>query len=83
MIVGFWSFSIVFEYYFRRETIFPHLGKPSSRNFPVGTRSKTSSLTSITAVDSQQRLVVKPKFIQSISACKNHSISLLSSSNHL
>ena len=50
-----------------------HLEKPSSKTyFPVGTRSKTSFLTSTTAVDTQQmskiqsRLVVKPKIIESI-----------------
>ena len=44
-----------------------HLGKLSSKSFPVGTRSKKSFLTSTTAVDTkkmliiQSRLVVKPK----------------------
>ena len=53
-----------------------HLEKPNSKTFPVGTRSKTSFLTSTTAVDTQQmsktqsRLVVKPKIIESLSACK-------------
>ena len=44
----------LFEYFLRQETIFPQLvkrllkafGKPSSKTFPVGTRSKTSFLTS-------------------------------------
>ena len=47
--------------------------KPSSKTyFPVGTRSKTSFLTSATAVDTQQMskiqsgLMVKPKIIESI-----------------
>ena len=66
-----------------------HLEKPSSETFPVGTRSKTSFLTSTTVVDTQQiskiqsRLIVKPKLIESLSACKNHSINLLDSSNHM
>ena len=65
------------------------LGKPSSKTIPVGTRSKTSFLTSTTAVDTQRmskiqsRLVAKPKIIQSLSPCKNYSINLLDSSNHL
>ena len=55
----------------------------------MGTRSKTSFLTSTTAVDTQQmskiqsRLVVKPKIIQSLSPCKNHLINPLDSSSHL
>ena len=55
----------------------------------MDTRSKTSFLTSTTPVDTQEmskiqsRLVVKPKIIQSLSPCKNHSINLLNSSNHL
>ena len=55
----------------------------------MGTKSKTSFLTSTTAVDNQQmsntqsRLVVQPKIVQSLSPYKNHSISLLDSSNHL
>ena len=55
----------------------------------MGTRSKTSFLTSTTAVATQQMLkiqsrqVVKPKFIQSLSPCENYSINLLNSSNHL
>ena len=58
------------------------------KTFLVSTSSKTSFLTSTTAVDTQQmskiqsRLLVKPKIIQSLSACKNHSINLLDSSNH-
>ena len=66
-----------------------HLGKTSSKTFPVGTRNKTTSLTSTTAVDTQPmseiqgRLVVKPKITQPLSACKNDSISLLDSSNHM
>ena len=70
-------FSIFFfEYCIRQETIFPHLsfyqkhlGKPSSKKFPVSTRSKTY-LTGTTAVDTQQmskiqsRLVAKTKIIQ-------------------
>ena len=54
----------------------------------MGTTSKTL-LKSTTAVDIQQmsdipsRLVVKPKILQSLSACKNYSINLLDSSNHL
>ena len=68
-----------------------HLGTPSSKTFPVGTRNKTSFLTGATAVNTQQmypesiqsRLVVKPECIQSLSQCKNHSINLLNSSNHL
>ena len=57
--------------------------KPSSKTFPVDTRFKTSFLTSTTAVDTQQmseiqsRLVVKPKIIESLSACKKNSINLL------
>ena len=90
--IGFWSFPIFFRVFHRQETIFPHLiklllkkdlGKPSSKTFPMGTRRKTSFLTSATAVDTQQiskiqsRLVVKPKIIQSLSPCKNHLINPL------
>ena len=85
--LSFWSLPHFFEYCIRQETIFPHLiklllkkhlGKPSSKTSPVGTRSKTSFLTSTTAVGTQQmskiqsRLVVKPKIIQLLSLCKNH-----------
>ena len=96
--IGFWSFPIFFRVFHRQETIFPHLiklllkkhlGKPSSKTLPMGTRRKTSFLTSATAVDTQQiskiqsRLVVKPKIIQSLSPCKNHLINPLNSSNNL
>ena len=91
-------FPYFFEYCIRQKKIFPHLiklllkkklGKLSFKFFPVGTRSKTSFLTSATAVDTQQmsmiqsRLDVKPKIIQSLSAFKNQSINQLDSSNHL
>ena len=65
------------------------MGKPSSKTFSMGTRSKTSFLTSTTAVNTQliskiqSRLVVKPKFIHILSPCKNYLINLLDSSNHL
>ena len=89
-IVGFnscagWAhFPYFFDYCVRQGTIFSYLIKflikvlktPSSKTFPVGTRSKTSFSTSSTAVDTQQmlkiqsRLVVKAKIIKSLSACK-------------
>ena len=84
----FWLFSIFFQVLHSPFTK-KNLEKPSSKTFPVGTRSKTSFLTSTNAVDTQQmskiqgRLVVKPKIIESLSACKNHSINLLNSSNHM
>ena len=80
--IGFWSFPIFFPvlhltgnklFKLNQAFIKNHLEKPSSKTyFPVGTRSKTSFLTSTTAVDTQQmskiqsRLVVKPKIIESI-----------------
>ena len=83
-----------FEYCIRQEIIFPHLiklvllktfGNPSSKTFPVGNRSKTF-LTGTTVYTQQMskirtRLVVKPKIIQSLSTCQNHSINLLDSLN--
>ena len=92
--LGFWSFPIFFSTGNNLSTlnqtlIKKYLGKPSSKTFPVGTRNRTSFLTSTTAVDTQQMskiqttLVVKPNIIQSLSQCKNHSINLLDSSNHL
>ena len=64
------------------------MGRPNSKTFPAGTVNKTF-LTSTTAMDTQQmskiqsRLAIKPKIIQSLSACKNHSVNLLYSSNLL
>ena len=62
------------EYCIRQETIFPHLlmlllkafGKPSSKTFPAGTRSKTSFLTSTTAVDTQQMWKIQKQPSRSI-----------------
>ena len=76
-------FPYFLEYCIRQETNFSHLiklllkkehsEKPSFKTyFPVGTRSKTSFLTSTTALNTQQmskmqgRLGVKPKIIASI-----------------
>ena len=55
-------FHTFYEYCIRQETKVPHIikillktfGKGSYKTFPVGTRSKTSFLTSTTAVDIQQ-----------------------------
>ena len=94
---SFWSFPILLEYYIIQETIFPHLinlllkafGEISSKTFPADTTSKILFLTSATAVGIQQmskiqcRLVVKPKIIKLLTACKNHSTNLLNLSNHL
>ena len=94
--LGLWSFPIFFQvlHYtgnnfstLNQAFIKKHLGKLSSKTFPVGTRNKTF-LIGTTAMDIQpmskiqSRLVVKPKIIQSLSACKNHSINLLDSSNY-
>ena len=55
----------------------------------MGARSKTSFLTSATGVEAQQmskiqnRLVVKPKSIESLSSCKSNSMNLIYSSNHM
>ena len=80
--IGFWSFPIFFPvlhltgnklFKLNQAFIKNHLEKPSSKTyFPVGTRSKTSHLTSTTVADTQQilkiqrRLVVTPKIIESI-----------------
>ena len=63
-LIGFWSFPIFFQVLHKTgDKLFTlhqaftkkHLEKPSSNTyFPVGTRSKTSFLTSATAVDTQQ-----------------------------
>ena len=58
------------EYFISQETIFPYLiklllkkllEKPSSKSFPMGTRSKTLFLTSATAVDTQQILKIQSR----------------------
>ena len=66
------------------------MGKPISKVSPEGTRSKTSFLTSPTAVEPQHYmsriqsiLAIKPKIIPSLSTSKYHSINLLHSPNHL
>ena len=96
--LGFWSFPMFFRVLHptgnnlftpNQAFIKKHLEKGISKTFPVGTKSKTSFLTSKTAVGTQQiskiqnRLVVKLKIIESLSACKNHSINWLDSSNHM
>ena len=96
--LGFWSFPMFFRVLHQtgnnlftpnQAFIKKHLEIGSSKTFPVGTKSKTSFLTSKTAVGTQQiskiqnRLVVKLKIIESLSACKNHSINWLDSSNHM
>ena len=90
--LGFWSFPI----FFWQEKIFPHLimlllkkiWENQALTLSVSTRNKTF-WTSTTAVGTQQmskiqrKMVVKLKFIQSLLKCKNLSINLLDSSNHL
>ena len=90
--LGFWSFPIFFRvlhqtgnnlFTLNQAFIKKNLEKPSSKTFLVDTRSKTSFLTSATVVDTQQmsktqnRLVIKPKIIESLSASQNHSVNLL------
>ena len=88
--LGFWSFPIFFWvlHYIGKNIstlnqafIKKHLGKLSSKTIPVGTRSKTF-VTSTTGVDTQQMSNQK-LFNHYHHACKNHSISLHDSSNHL
>ena len=93
-----WSFLMFFRVFHQKGNKFftlnqafisKKLGKPSCKTFPMVTRSKTSFITSTTAVNTQQilkiqsKLFVKPKIIQSVSLCKNHLINLLDSSNPL
>ena len=81
--LGFWSFPIFFRVlHWTGNNLFTlnqafskkHLEKPSSKTFPVATRSKTSFLTSTTAVDTQQM-----SKIQSM----QKSFNLLDSFNHI
>ena len=83
--LGFWSLPIFFRVLhwtginlstLNQAFIKKYLGKPSSKTFPVGSRSKASFLTSTTAPETQEML---KRIIQSLSQCKNYSLNLLNS----
>ena len=80
---SFWSFPILFEYYIIQETIFPHLINLLLKTFGkyVVTSVTTAGIQQMSKI--QCRLVVKPKIIKLLTACKNHSTNLLNLSNHL
>ena len=82
-------FPYFFKYCIRQKIIFPNLikillkavGETKFEDFSCGKGTTAMDNKQISKI--QSRLVVKAKIIQSLSACKNNSVNLLDSSNHL